>query len=268
MDLIAIPLTILGSKYLIKQWSSPRLMAPDPTIPYDDLLNYAKLSRRAYDPPEQWPEATFISVHHTQLYTWIENDIRYIIFRGTEDMGDLKDDIDVRMSVFDDNVRVHRGFYRQFEAIISRLETEIGPDCQTIIFSGHSLGAGLASLGAFHFSFALPQAVIKCYTFGSPRVGNHAFVEKFQERIPHHSRLYNFDDPVPMLPSTGNYQHIDHGTLCLGEHGTYDFYNRDYYWLWRPIIETACADWWRPIGPHHIDEYIDRLQGAQTVNSS
>lgn len=263
MQFVALPLGIFASKYLIKHWSTPRLVTLNPEIPYDELLKCAILSRRAYDAPEKWSEATFISVHHTQLYTWIENETQYVIFRGTEDLGDIKDDIDIRMSVIDDGIKVHRGFYRQFEAIISQLETEIGPDCQNIVFSGHSLGASLASLSAFHFSFKLPHVQIKCFTFGSPRVGNQAFVEKFQEQIPIHWRTYNFDDPVPMVPSTRNYTHIDRSTICFGEDGTYDCYNRDYYWLWRPIIDTACADWWRPIGPHHIDEYIKRLQSFQ-----
>jgi hypothetical protein len=261
MALLTIPLTIFTSKYLIKQWSQPRLIEPNPEIPYDQLLNCAKLSAMAYNSPDQFsiPNAKFIERDHSQLYTWIQDEIRFIVFRGTEDLPDVKADVDVRMSVFDEGARVHRGFYKQFEAVALLLEAEINTNCHKIIFTGHSLGSSLASLGAFHFSFKFPEMHIECITFGSPRVGNHAFVTMFEERIKHHYRIYNYDDPIPMLPSIGNYHHISTNTLCFGEKGAYDFYNRDYYWVWRRVLDLSCVEWWHPIGAHHINSYIERL---------
>ncbi len=221
----------------------------------------------AYNEPDQFkiPEVSeikFIHQKHTKLYVWKQDTTMYVVFRGTDDLGDVKDDINVRTSILNDSlteVRVHRGFYHQFEAIVPDLQTELSQECDKIVFCGHSLGAALAVIGAFHFSFLLPEVTIQCFTFGSPRVGNSAFVQMFQERVSNHWRVYNFDDPVPMLPLTGNYEHIDQQTLCFGD-GTYDQYNRDYYWLWRPIMSISCTDIYHPITPHHIDKYISNLE--------
>ena len=51
--------------------------------------------------------------------------------------------------------------------------------------TGHSLGGALATLAAYDFATAA-QACGKtlnlaCYTFGCPRVGNHAFAHDFEE---------------------------------------------------------------------------------------
>ena len=49
--------------------------------------------------------------------------------------------------------------------------------------TGHSLGGALASLAAYDVARALkawPQRThVLCYTFGSPRVGNHAFADAY-----------------------------------------------------------------------------------------
>ena len=49
--------------------------------------------------------------------------------------------------------------------------------------AGHSLGGALATLAAHEFrTVALSYGVdrdLACYTFGAPRVGNHAFAREF-----------------------------------------------------------------------------------------
>jgi hypothetical protein len=63
-----------------------------------------------------------------------------------------------------------------------------------IFFTGHSLGAALATLAISRFA----DANTSLYTFGSPRVGNHAFVEGLR-RFPHF-RFLDFNDLVTRVP--------------------------------------------------------------------
>ena len=45
----------------------------------------------------------------------------------------------------------------------------------------------LATLAAFDVQAAckcLPKMALSCYTFGAPRVGNHAFAHEYNEKVP------------------------------------------------------------------------------------
>ena len=54
--------------------------------------------------------------------------------------------------------------------------------------TGHSLGGALAKLAAYDIAVAARDLPIKVhvanYTFGAPRVGNHAFAEDFNAVVP------------------------------------------------------------------------------------
>ena len=79
------------------------------------------------------------------------------------------------------------------------------------IITGHSLGAATASLLAFDISLLIRSGVVNelgdvnLVTFGSPRVGNHHFVEAFKGLaqkggiITSH-RVVHADDIVPHAP--------------------------------------------------------------------
>ena len=87
---------------------------------------------------------------------------------------------------------VHQGFKILFNRVWSEtqpclLETE-GP----LIYTGHSLGAALATLAA-----AIRPPDLLC-TFGSPRVGNEAFHRQLAGAP--HLRIVNHLDIVPRLP--------------------------------------------------------------------
>ena len=55
--------------------------------------------------------------------------------------------------------------------------------------TGHSLGGALANLAAYDIARALERlhgrvTRVICYTFGSPRTGNHAFAHDYQRVVP------------------------------------------------------------------------------------
>ena len=64
-----------------------------------------------------------------------------------------------------------------------------------IYCTGHSLGGALALLAAYDISRAMewvskPTKVI-CYTFGAPRVGNHAFAHTYDRMVPETWNIVN-----------------------------------------------------------------------------
>ena len=70
-----------------------------------------------------------------------------------------------------------------------------------ILVTGHSLGGALATLAAYDISRAMewvskPTKVI-CYTFGAPRVGNHAFAHTYNKMV---SETWNIVNDQVQLP--------------------------------------------------------------------
>ncbi|KAI8946218.1 extracellular lipase [Xylaria longipes] len=75
-----------------------------------------------------------------------------------------------------------------------------------IVFTGHSLGAAVSSLGA---AYARQQGLaIDIINYGSPRVGNAAFAQFLSDQPGVEYRVTHLDDPVPRLPPIVlNYAH-------------------------------------------------------------
>src|SRR5437763_6906378 len=116
-----------------------------------------------------------------------------LVFRGTE--GNVQDVItDLRtdsVPIAGNNVRVHDGFERGIAAIWKQIEPELTQDAP-LFFTGHSLGAALATLAAVRHA---PRAV---YTFGSPLVGNEAFTKTLKD-VPIF-RVVDDTDAVTFVP--------------------------------------------------------------------
>ncbi len=84
-----------------------------------------------------------------------------------------------------------------------------------IFITGHSLGAGLATLAALHISEIAKRkrisASINLYTFASPRVGDETFAEHFKS-LPFSYRVINSEDLIQSVPLPTT-QVIDPATL-------------------------------------------------------
>lgn len=115
--------------------------------------------------------------------------------------------------------RVHRGFQdgldeiwaSQVEPHLRRLQKE--NPARTFWFTGHSLGAALATIGAARFG-----NVEGLYTFGSPLVGDEEFAKSF--RVKNAYRFVHHRDPITQMalggprqkpPGFARYEHV--GTL-------------------------------------------------------
>lgn len=76
--------------------------------------------------------------------------------------------------------KVHTGFAKAYKSIRQELWAAT-TQCDTVSFTGHSLGASLASLAAFEARARGDMKVDHVFTFGKPRIGNKAYVTAFVE---------------------------------------------------------------------------------------
>jgi len=112
-------------------------------------------------------------------------------------------------------VRVHRGFYRAWmghdydQRIMGRIRALLDdmPPETRIYVTGHSLGGALATLCAHAIRTAFPSYPLTVYTYGEPRVGNHAFAHEYNAMVPEHFAVINDQDPVTRVPF-GSYKRV------------------------------------------------------------
>jgi hypothetical protein len=154
--------------------------------PSDDLL-CAEASRLAYkkfesDPAAEaeivdalarvgYSRAAFFSRHGTQAFAaeGLRSSV-LLAFRGTEQNPlDFVTDLETLPAPWRAGGRVHAGFARALGEVWPQLESWLQPRPGRWLFTGHSLGAALATLAA---SLSKPARLI---TFGSPLVGDAIF---------------------------------------------------------------------------------------------
>lgn len=137
-----------------------------------------------------------------------------VAFRGTDirDQRNLFTDIDFLPTRCAAPGRVHRGFWAALDVVWDDIRVRlaaIGTGRPTF-FTGHSLGAALATLAA-----RLSPIGGTLYTFGSPRVGDRAFGEAFAVRA---YRYVHHFDVVTLLPPPILYHHVGR-PLVVYSHG-------------------------------------------------
>jgi hypothetical protein len=117
-----------------------------------------------------------------------------LVFRGTEqDVGHYWRDLDTVTVAFPGGVgEVHRGFHTAFATVWADVERALAQLAGPVFYAGHSLGGAIATLAAARKP---PRAL---YTFGSPRVGDAAFVASLDHVAVH--RVVHGHDPVAAVP--------------------------------------------------------------------
>jgi len=203
------------------------------------------------------PNVRFFDKQSTQCYV-ANNDQFAVAFRSSEIwkkkekfdlnkvMADLKADVDIRLTDWPQGGKVHRGFKEALEEVwvdllpyIRQLDSK---GCK-IWMTGHSLGAALATLCAGRY-----VNVQGVYTFGSPRVGNDVFKEKYDVNT---YRIVNNDDIVARVPPPGAYRHV--GELKFIDSGGT---------IWNHMIEREY-----PVKKRPDEKYGQKNTNPQNKNS-
>lgn len=150
---------------------------------------------------------------------WSNKDTVYIIFRGTLRINEWMQDFTYGQEVFPSKVvnkkqvqlnflqdvstppKVHMGFLEVYENLRDELITklqEIKP--RQIIVSGHSLGAGIASICGLDIIRLDCCKNTIVYNFASPRVGDKIFADLVESSGLKVYRIVNTADTIPTLP--------------------------------------------------------------------
>ncbi|KAF8893961.1 Alpha/Beta hydrolase protein [Infundibulicybe gibba] len=104
------------------------------------------------------------------------------------------------------SVTVHDGFRNEHALTAPKILAEVkrlmaAKNTKQVTVIGHSLGGALAELDALFFTLNLPAGTaIKAVTYGTPRVGNPAFAQLIDSKVPDFRRVNNELDIVPIVP--------------------------------------------------------------------
>lgn len=158
---------------------------------------------------------------------------------------------------------VHEGFRKEARKLIDQVMAwaALHPE-KDFYLTGHSLGAAMATYLTQELEFAnYPN--LKLYTFGSPRLGNHVYIDAIKSP---HWRFVNCNDLVTHVPPSA-IQFKHHGELCyINFYGKIRKLNK-----WQRIKDMLRAHWhdlkqfrlFDGLQDHLMDGYVRKLEGIR-----
>jgi pimeloyl-ACP methyl ester carboxylesterase len=100
----------------------------------------------------------------------------YVVFRGSTSIADWVNNLDAVLTDYPrcSKCKVHKGFYKAQQSVISYITSSVQALRQkypsyTVIVTGHSLGAAVATLTAIDLQES-GMGAVRLFNFGSPRV--------------------------------------------------------------------------------------------------
>lgn len=216
----------------------------------------------------------------TQALTCTRDGNLFVCYRGTEPRA-LDDWItDAKFKLVDAGPderlgagrgKVHAGFVNALRHTRDLLEQVMvaSTDVQRVVFTGHSLGAALATLHCRRWLASQHRkSPVALVTFGSPRVGNQEFCQDLAAALDGQGtaqRWVNNRDIVTRVPPRANgYTHLE-PVHFFDERGELKADSADWFrWLADAIdaandLKGAAG---RAVADHGIERYVARLEAA------
>jgi predicted lipase len=168
-----------------------------------------------------------------------------VAFRGTSSKKDVLIDLNIRRTVpafckdRGIEVRVHKGFYSQYESIRTKLLKHIeDSNPRNILVASHSLGAALGTLFSLDLKLNKPSIDVDCISFGCPRIGCGKFTKLYKQLVLKNTRCVHNNDIVTNIPLPLRFKHV---------HGKFPLKTQKKKWLPTPISD------------HDMDCYIEGI---------
>ena len=236
-------------------------------------LLFAELSQIAYMPPQPalicvrrigfW-ESLYFDLDGAQAYRFRSEHDCVVVFRGTQpnEWNDVKADVNAVTVLAETIGRVHSGFKHEVDVLWPNLESALADNEQPLWFAGHSLGGAMATVCARRCKvLGISSDLEGLFTYGSPRVGNRAYVNYC--RLVHFRWVNNNDIVTRVPPAWLGYRHGGR-EMYIDSYGrvrAVEGWRRVLDRLWGVIcgLGRLRID---PFSDHSIEQYITHIHAA------
>jgi triacylglycerol lipase len=219
----------------------------------DESINDALIS-------EKMRLVEFFDEQNTQAFIAVDSEKMIVSVRGTDGLADAMTDINVDLV---DGVggRVHDGFNtsaaRLWKSVWQAVKNR---GSRSLFITGHSLGAGIATILTARLVQQKDEPVNGLYVFGMPRAGDRKFAKNFNGSFENAFRFVNNNDIVTRTPFRSmGYSHIGR-LIYFDEYGQM---RPDVGW-WEKLLDRINGRFrdlfergTDGIKDHGISEYVD-----------
>jgi hypothetical protein len=146
-----------------------------------------------------WQILAFFSAQHINTKVYVNHKLKMVAvaYRGSEHYDDwLTTNVNWQLiPCILEGIwfgKVHAGFYGEYiydsARVLATIRKYIAQHYR-ILYTGHSQGGGIATIGALHVSLLYPNSNLSLITFGAPRVGDSDFNIHLVEQVPNRRRI-------------------------------------------------------------------------------
>lgn len=204
----------------------------------------------------------FFDEDNTQAFIATDDEKMIISVRGTDGLADAMTDINVDLV---DGVggRVHEGFNASASRLWKTVWNHIAQrGTRSVFLTGHSLGAGIATILTARLVQQKDEPINGLYTYGQPRTGDKKFARNFDQSFGDKTfRFVNNNDIVTRTPFRSmGYAHIGK-CMYFDEYG---LFRTDLAW-WEKLLDRIngrIQDLFElgtdGVKDHSADDYLDR----------
>lgn len=148
---------------------------------------------------------------HTQMFMGMCGKACLVVFRGYDRFHLVIEDISTIALPFDvvnSGARVNGVFLNAYKEFRDDMMAYVEKHDPAIVYAvGHSMGGAMATLAAIDLAVNAKVSA-RCYTFGSPKVGDAWFRKIYLEKVETTERYVTPLDPIPLYPWDREYVHL------------------------------------------------------------